>query len=317
MLLCRDRHDCNFAAVESINEALKAGQLCIYASVLNGDSAHISEISSGIPHFSQHIEDGNLLIVDFKPFAESALQSNLKPFVELKTRIESMIKVRVGSGKSDRVLIFAEAAGDLAGNRHFDKSLDLEAWWNDVHAEWISKKMNITIICPHPASVFSAESALAARNNIAHIHTLTLELEKLRKNPHSAQVIRVLIAEPEADICRIYQKYFDKLDTISISVAESGIEALKTALSTTVEGFDLIILDTHLKDAKAIEIARQIISAIPDQRIAFTTTSSLAQIKSDIRSIRLITEEVLVKPFAFSSLLALIRAKDQPLQELS
>lgn len=81
-----------------------------------------------------------------------------------------------------------------------------------------------------------------------------------------------------------------------------------------MEGFDLIILDTLLKDAKAIEVARQIISAIPDQRIAFTTTSSLAQKKSDIRSIRLKSEEVLVKPFAFSSLLALIRAKDQTVE---
>ena len=83
-------------------------------------------------------------------------------------------------------------------------------------------------------------------------------------------------------------------------------------MSETEDGFDLIILDAHLKDVAAIEVARRIISGIPDQRIAFTTTSSIAQLKSDIRSIRLNSEEVLLKPFSFSSLLGLIRVNERP-----
>lgn len=306
MLLCSARKDCDHAAIESINEALTAGQLCVYASVLNGDKDHLAEIASGIPHFDGHIATQDLVIIDFKPFAEQALNSNLVPFIELKERIESLIKERSSHGKSDKTLIFAEAAGELANNSHFDKSIDLEKWWNDVHAEWLARKMNITIICPHPALVFNAPDAQVARNNLAHAHTLTLELSALQRKRQPVQETHILIVEPEADIRTLYQRYFKKLGGVSVSVEATGKDALERVMSETDNVFDLIILDTHLRDVAAIEVARRIISAIPDQRIAFTTTSSIAQMKADIRSIRLNSEEVLLKPFSFTSLLGLI-----------
>src|SRR3712207_9004536 len=70
MLLCNDQKECASAAVDSINEGLQAGQLCIYASVLNGDKLHLEEISSKITNYSENIEKGNLVIVDFLPFYE-------------------------------------------------------------------------------------------------------------------------------------------------------------------------------------------------------------------------------------------------------
>jgi CheY-like chemotaxis protein len=311
MLLCTDRRECDNAAVESINEALNAGYLCVYASVLNGDSAHLSEIAASISNFDDRVASRDLVIIDFKPFADHALNSNLAPFNELKGRIESLVEERVRQGKSDKTLIFAEAAGELAGNSHFDKSISLEEWWNDVHADWLARKMNITIICPHPALVFNASAALEARNNVAHAHTLTLELAMLRSKRQSPRETNILIVEPETDIRTLYQKYFKKLGGVSVSVEATGEDALEQVMSQTEDGFDLIILDAHLKDVAAIEVARRIISAIPDQRIAFTTTSSIAQLKSDIRSIRLNSEEVLLKPFSFSSLLGLIRVNER------
>ena len=56
MLLCKDQEECDSAAMDSINEGLKAGQLCIYASVFNGYKLHLDEISSKITNYQENIE---------------------------------------------------------------------------------------------------------------------------------------------------------------------------------------------------------------------------------------------------------------------
>jgi CheY-like chemotaxis protein len=310
MLLCENRSDCDAAAIEAINEGLKSGQLCVYASVLNGNPDHLSEILSKIHRSGEHIENGDLIVIDFRPFADYALESNLAPFNELKEGIEAMVRGRIEQGKSDRALIFAEAAGELAGNQEFGKSVDLEMWWNDVHADWLVRKLNITIICPHPSPILTGDSI--SRSNLAYAHTLTLDLAELQKRQQALQDLRILVVEPEPDIRHIYQKYFEKLGSIKATTVGGGMEALELVKSQAADGFDLIILDSHLKDTAAIEVARRIISLIPYQRIAFTTTASIAMIKADIRSIRLNSEEILVKPFSFSRLLELVGSKIRP-----
>jgi hypothetical protein len=69
------------------------------------------------------------------------------------------------------------------------------------------------------------------------------------------------------------------------------------------------MLDDHLKDASAKEIAQQIITEIPDQRIVFTTTLDTEELKANMQSIPINSNEVLVKPFLFSKLLELLRPK--------
>jgi hypothetical protein len=137
MLLCNDQEECDSAAVDSINEGLKAGQLCIYSSVFNGYKLHLDEISSKITNYQENIEKGNLTIVDFLPFYESVKVSNRAPFKQLKERVEELLRKRIAEGKDDKVLIFAEAAGLLSEHCHFDKSIELESWWNDAHSEWL------------------------------------------------------------------------------------------------------------------------------------------------------------------------------------
>ena len=145
MLLCNNQDDYDTAAIDSINEGLEAGQLCIYASVFNGDKSHLSKISSKITNYLENIEKGNLVIIDFLPFYESAKASNLAPFKQLKKRTEELLHKRISDGEGDKVLIFAEAAGFLSEHCHFDKSVTLESWWNDAHFEWLKDKLNITV----------------------------------------------------------------------------------------------------------------------------------------------------------------------------
>ena len=91
MLLCNNQHEYDSAAIDSLNEGLRAGQLCIYASVFNGDKSHLSKISSRIMNYQENIEKGNLVIIDFLPFYESAKALNLAPFKQLKVRIEQLL----------------------------------------------------------------------------------------------------------------------------------------------------------------------------------------------------------------------------------
>ena len=49
--------------------------------------------------------------------------------------------------------------------------------------------------------------------------------------------------------------------------------------------FDIIILDTHLKDIPCIQVAKEIVNTKPDQQIIFTSTLPSEIIEQDIDSI--------------------------------
>ncbi len=308
MLLYNNQDECDSAAIDSLNEGLKAGQLCIYASVFNGDKSHLSRISSKITDYLENIEKGNLVIVDFLPFYESAKASNLAPFKHLKERIEELLHKRISEGKDDKALIFAEAAGFLSEHCHFDKSTELESWWNDAHFEWLKKKLNITVICPHPATVLNEESNLSAKNQISNVHSLTLEIQKCRIRDNNA--LRVLIVEPEKDIQKVYRAYLASggVDAVIVDDIRKCSELI---FSPSDEGFEVVIIDTHLQNSisYAIELAKTIKNSIPDQRIIITTTSPLTEVRSKMTSLGIAKEDVFVKPFALSMLLSSIQAR--------
>ena len=308
MLLYNNQGECDSAAICSLNEGLKAGQLCIYASVFNGDKSHLSRISSKITNYLENIEKGNLVIVDFLPFYESAKASNLAPFKQLKERIEELLHKRISEGKADKALIFAEAAGFLSEHCHFDKSIELESWWNDAHFEWLKNKLNITVICPHPITVLNEESNLSAKNQIGNVHSLTLELQKCRIRDNNA--LRVLIVEPEKDIQKVYRAYLASggVDAVIVDDIRKCSELL---FSPSDEGFEVVIIDTHLQNSisYAIELAKTIKNSIPDQRIIVTTTSPLTEVRSKMTSLGIAKEDVFLKPFALSMLLSSIQAR--------
>lgn len=311
MLLCRNADEYNTAAVDSINEGLEAGQLCIYASVFNGDKSHLSKISSKIKNYLENIEKGNLVIIDFLPFYESAKASNLAPFKQLKKRIEELLHKRISDGMGDKVLIFAEAAGFLSKHCHFDKSVELESWWNDAHFEWLKDKLNITLLCPHSATVLNEESNLHAKSQICKAHSLTLELQKCRIRANSGGGgLRALIVEPEKDIQKVYRAYLAFRGVNAVIVDDLG-KCLEQIFSPSDEGFEVVIIDTHLQNSisSAIELAKTIKEAIPDQKIIVTTTSPLTEVSSKMTALGISKEDLLVKPFELSRLLSLIQTQ--------
>jgi len=73
------------------------------------------------------------------------------------------------------------------------------------------------------------------------------------------------------------------------------------------DGFDIIILDTHLKDIPCIQVAKEIANTRPDQQIIFTSTLPSDIIRQDIDSIGIKNNKgILTKPFRFSDLSSLI-----------
>jgi CheY-like chemotaxis protein len=313
MLLCNDQKECDHAAIDSIKEGLKAGQLCIYASVFNGDKLHLDGIASKITNYSENIEKGNLVIVDFLPFYESAERSDLAPFYKLREQIEGLLHKRRSEGKNDKVLIFAEAAGFLSKHGHFDKSIELESWWSDTHLKWLKNKLDITVICPHPASVLNQESNLSIKSHIGQVHSLTMELQKCSiKNNNNNNILRVLIVETEKDIQKVYRAYL-AFGGVDVVIVDDIKKCSQEIFSHSDEVFNVVIIDMHLQNSdtnnnyQAIELAKIIKNAIPDQRIVITSTSLLTEVNNKLTSLGITEQDVLIKPFSLSTLLSIIR----------
>jgi CheY-like chemotaxis protein len=313
MLLYHTNEERNAAAVDYINEGLKSSHLCIYASVgaYDGTSKwHYHTLSSKIENFEENIKQGNLVIIDFKPFFEAARKGDPTLFNQFKSQLENMLKHRIAEGKGDKMLAFADAACTLSEHKEFEECIELESWWHSAHQEWAKNCQNITVICPHPAAVFNEETTAHAKAQIAVVHSLMLHARRhyyqQRQTSAVARPIRLLIAEPEKDIQMLYRRYLDSLglETTIVSNADRCLESVFNTVES--EGFDIIMLDTHLKDISGIEVARKIKQRLPDQRIIITSTTTSAD---EIERVGISKDNILQKPFGFSKLLGLIKPK--------
>ncbi|MGZ5500670.1 MAG: MEDS domain-containing protein [Nitrososphaeraceae archaeon] len=153
MVLYNNDDDRNNAAVNYINNGLKNGFHCIYASVyayVSKSSSNISNLSSNIDNYKENIERDELRIVDFKPYYESALNVDFCTFKKLKKELEETLNHRKSEGKKDTILVFADAACFLSHNKQFDECEILEWWWHETTTEWRQNNQNITVVCPHP-----------------------------------------------------------------------------------------------------------------------------------------------------------------------
>jgi len=323
MLLYSNDDERNNAAASYINNGLKSGHQCIYASINAYDSkssSSISNLSSKIDNYKENIESGELQIVNFKPYYESALNGDLSPFKKLKVELEKTQRQRISEGKKDGILAFADAACFLSHNKHFEECKVLEKWWHNTTTEWAQNNRNITVVCPHPGLVLNDPLLSDTKGRLNGMHTITIDLkqstaENQKKNEKKPK--RILIAEPNSDIQYLYS-LFTKQYSFSISdvsIVESGNKCLEILLSDTNDNnnnnndddYDIIILDTHLPDISGFEVARKIRNRLPHKKIILTTTNPLANISNMIDSIGIKSQDVLLKPFSFSDLFSLLK----------
>lgn len=302
MLLYDSNDERNLAAVHYINEGLKSEQLCVYASVGAYDSSsrwHVSNISSRIMNYEENVKKDNLIIVDFRPFFESAQKGNLEPFLQLKVQLELMLKQRIAEGRGDKMMVFADAACTLSENKEFDKCIALESWWQDAHEEWLASQQNVTVICPHPSGALDIHS----RERVGAAHSLTLHLKhyKSGQTPEGFYApLKVLIAESNPDMQHLYRRYMDKLG-FDVTIVDTGGECMDH-VNRDIR-FDVIVLDVN-NDMSGLQIAKRIKEIRPNQKVIVTTTSLSADLDRGEFGV-----DVITKPFSLSKLTALMSPK--------
>jgi PleD family two-component response regulator len=126
---------------------------------------------------------------------------------------------------------------------------------------------NITVICPHPAEVFNKETTAHAKAQLAAVHGVMLETRRLyfQQQYHlstaaevARPVRRVLVAESKVEVQMLYRLYLESRGQ-DITIVSTGGKCLDSVFNTVDNnGFDTIILDTHLKDISGIKVARKI-----------------------------------------------------------
>lgn len=126
--LVYDRQEQKDALVaQFINEGLERGQVCAYGTVRYGVQGHLEKMSSMIKDYDRHIKEGNLMVIDFAPFFQSAMMGNLKPFAEAKKVLEGKLQGR----KNKQVRITGDAVELMFDNNEFDPCASLEGWWQE------------------------------------------------------------------------------------------------------------------------------------------------------------------------------------------
>src|SRR5918999_6415538 len=307
ILLYKNEPSRNQAAAECLNQGLKEGQLCIYASVNAHLGPHLAQISSLIEGYKENIENRSLLIVGLKPFYDSALKGDLTPFDEFNTQIRKELRKRGDSGKSDDVLIIADCADSLFSSQRFNECETVEDWWHDVHSKWRKeqqqqqqqeeKHSHFTVICPYSASLLVKNPFSHHKHQISHNHSIAIDTEghlvsgytRMSENEmidsmlvlsHAGSSTRIIIVEPDYDLRLLYNIWRRSIGFKDMVIVDSGrkcIEELvrydvETKGSTSFRQDLIVILDTHLKDIPSVEVAKEIINKNLHQKIIFTST---------------------------------------------
>jgi CheY-like chemotaxis protein len=317
MLLYNSDDERNNAAVNYINKGLTDGNHCIYASINAYDresSSNISNLSFKIDNYEENIESGELRIINFKPYYESALRGDLSPFKMLKTELEKTLYHRQSEGKKDAIIVFADAACFLSQNKHFAECEILEKWWQETNLEWIKNNKDITVVCPHPGPVLNNPLLSATKGHLSTMHTITIDLNQSTENQkRKRKSKRIIIVEPEPDIqylYLLYTKYYG-FSISDVKIIQNGNRCLEYLFSNTDDddngAYDIIILDTHLHDISGFEVAQKIRDKLPNKRIILTTTYPLNKIRNIIDSIGIKREDVFLKPFIFSKLFSILK----------
>ena len=253
MLLYEDRNKRNNFIIDIINEGLKNGCLCIYASLGIDNSKSISMIdslSSGIINYEENIQNENLKFINSKPYYESVLKGDLTVFEKWKSELEYILYKRLSEGKKDKILIVGDVACTLYETRNFKECIDLEKWWQEVHSDWKRNNKDITVVCPHPNYVFKEESEQNIKNKIVNSHNTTIDIE----NASSLQYFYNLITKNSNfdDLVNYQQTIKKTMKEIKYNFMEEHKNIINTYYSIYSKQLDEII-DDNFNNLKTME----------------------------------------------------------------
>ena len=135
------------------------------------------------------------------------------------------------------------------------------------------------------------------------------------------KVLKVLIAEDEKDIARLYKMALEKRRH-EVLVAYNGEDCLKiyhevsqrvrsrTYLTVNIQQpFDAVMLDYRMPKINGIEVAKEILAVNPHQRIIFASAYVKETLTDSIRELKQVVE-LMQKPFGEGALIDTIEDKD-------
>ncbi len=136
---------------------------------------------------------------------------------------------------------------------------------------------------------------------------------------------KILVVEPEQDIRFIYQIFLESIG-LRVVIVENGLQCLnQIALckhneqnqynKIMKEKYDIIIIDTHIKDSDALHITKEILYQIPEQRVILTTTTPIDILRTKSITNKIDTIDILQKPFELDKLFSLIEKGNRGILE--
>ena len=126
--------------------------------------------------------------------------------------------------------------------------------------------------------------------------------------PNKRKQARFLIAESEKELRYLFETYIDLLRFDS-DIVDNGNRALSSFLQNKKNGknYDAVILNTHLKGKRGLDVAREIYKEDNSQKIILVTTNTKKQFpKKELQSAGIDDKDILVMPFELSSLSKLL-----------
>jgi CheY-like chemotaxis protein len=134
-----------------------------------------------------------------------------------------------------------------------------------------------------------------------------------------SKIMNVLVAEDEYDIALLYKMALQKRNH-KVTITENGEDCLKiyheesqrTRFDVTnkqMVAFDAIILDYKMPKIDGMEVAKEILSVNPHQRIIFASAYVKETLLDSIKNLHQIVE-LMQKPFAVKTLLDTIEDKE-------
>lgn len=122
--------------------------------------------------------------------------------------------------------------------------------------------------------------------------------------PNFTNQLRILIVESDADIRLLFKTYLESAGAKSIT-ADNGDKALSIFQRDKNNGrnYDVVLIDTHLKGRRGLDVAKKIYIRSPNQRIVLLTTYMKEELsQAALDSAAIADKDILVMPFKLAQL---------------
>ena len=132
--------------------------------------------------------------------------------------------------------------------------------------------------------------------------------------------MKILIAEDEPDLREQYKEFLeqnnhqvittkDGEECVSVFTSENKKWLLKKDDTDTDSPFDAVILDYQMPKKNGLEVAKDVLSIAPKQRVIFASAYVENTLKDSIKNLKQIVE-TMQKPFALQALVDTIEDKE-------